>query len=85
MATVTCHLRPTAGSGETLWSDRHQRDDFAGTRRWDNNATGHTGYKLEYDTADTFDVDPQTLTIAAGTESTQVVTLLPSTTYFFRF
>jgi hypothetical protein len=52
---------------------------------WTDNASNETQFEVQYDTADTFDVDPQTLLVdTADAESTEAATLAAETTYYLR-
>jgi hypothetical protein len=51
---------------------------------WTDNASNETQFEVEYDTADTFDVDPQTLLVdTADVESTEAANLDPPGTEWF--
>jgi hypothetical protein len=52
---------------------------------WTDNADDEDDFRVQYDTVNTFDDDPQELVIETeDTESTEVGSLLPNTTYYFR-
>jgi hypothetical protein len=52
---------------------------------WTDNASNETQFEAQYDTADTFDVDPQTILVdTADAESTEAATLAADTTYYLR-
>jgi phosphodiesterase/alkaline phosphatase D-like protein len=52
---------------------------------WTDNASNETQFEVQYDTADTFDVDPQTILVdTEDAESTEAATLDPDTTYYLR-
>jgi hypothetical protein len=52
---------------------------------WTDNSDDEDDFRVQYDTVNTFDDDPQELVIETeDTESTEIGSLLPNTTYYFR-